>query len=128
LPGVVAHAFNPGTWEAETGRFLSSRPTYLVYKVSSRTARAIQRNPVSKKKKERKEGRKAGRQAGRPASQPRKPYLNGECYCPEKKKKKKKKSHLLILAIFLRFLINQFFFISKKYYIFYVVFSEHSEY
>jgi hypothetical protein len=30
--GVVAHAFNPS----------------LVYKVSSRTARAIQRNPVSK--------------------------------------------------------------------------------
>jgi hypothetical protein len=35
---VVAHAFNPSTWEAETGGFLSSR-----------TARAIQRNPVSKK-------------------------------------------------------------------------------
>jgi hypothetical protein len=25
---VVAHAFNPSTWEAETGRFLSSRPTW----------------------------------------------------------------------------------------------------
>jgi major histocompatibility complex class I len=24
-PGVVAHAFNPSTWEAETGGFLSSR-------------------------------------------------------------------------------------------------------
>jgi hypothetical protein len=23
---VVAHAFNPSTWEAETGRFLSLRP------------------------------------------------------------------------------------------------------
>jgi hypothetical protein len=23
---VVAHAFNPSTWEAEAGRFLSSRP------------------------------------------------------------------------------------------------------
>jgi hypothetical protein len=34
---VVAHAFNPSTWELETG---------LVYTVSSRTARAIQRNPV----------------------------------------------------------------------------------
>ena len=46
---MVAHAFNPSTWEAEAGGFLSSRPA-LVYKVSSRTARAIQRNPVSKNK------------------------------------------------------------------------------
>jgi hypothetical protein len=38
---VVVHAFHPSTWEAEAGGF-------LVYKVSSRTARAIQRNPVSK--------------------------------------------------------------------------------
>jgi hypothetical protein len=38
---VVMHAFNPSTWEAEAGRF-------LVYRVSSRTARAIQRNPVLK--------------------------------------------------------------------------------
>jgi hypothetical protein len=27
-PGVVAHAFNPSTWEAETGGFLSSRPAW----------------------------------------------------------------------------------------------------
>jgi hypothetical protein len=26
VPGVVAHAFNPSTWEAEVGGFLSSRP------------------------------------------------------------------------------------------------------
>jgi hypothetical protein len=45
--GVVEHAFNPSTREAEAGRFLSSEAN-LVYKVSSRTARAIQRNPVSK--------------------------------------------------------------------------------
>jgi hypothetical protein len=36
---VVAHAFNPSTREAEAGRLLSSR-----------TARAIQRNSVSKNK------------------------------------------------------------------------------
>jgi hypothetical protein len=36
---VLVHAFNPSTWEAEAGGFLSSR-----------TARAIQRNPVSKNK------------------------------------------------------------------------------
>jgi hypothetical protein len=48
---VVVHGFNPSTWEAEVS---------LVYKVSSRTARDIQRNPVSKKKKKkkRKEGKK----------------------------------------------------------------------
>jgi hypothetical protein len=44
-PGVVAHAFNPSTREADAGGFLSLR-----------TARAILRNPVSKpppqKKKE----------------------------------------------------------------------------
>jgi hypothetical protein len=26
MPGVVVHAFNPSTWEAEAGGFLSSRP------------------------------------------------------------------------------------------------------
>jgi hypothetical protein len=36
---VVVHAFNLSTWEAEAGEFLSSR-----------TARATQRNPVSAKK------------------------------------------------------------------------------
>jgi hypothetical protein len=39
---VVVHAFNPSTWEAEAGGFLSSRPAW--FRVSSRTARAIQRN------------------------------------------------------------------------------------
>jgi hypothetical protein len=49
---MVAHAFNPSTWEAEAGGFLSSEfEASLVYRVSSRTARAIQRNPVSKKQK-----------------------------------------------------------------------------
>jgi major histocompatibility complex class I len=27
-PGVVAQAFNPSTWEAEAGGFLSSRPAW----------------------------------------------------------------------------------------------------
>jgi hypothetical protein len=39
---MVAHTFNPSTREAEAS---------LVYRVSSRTARAIQRNPVSKQNK-----------------------------------------------------------------------------
>jgi hypothetical protein len=47
---VVAYAFNPSTWEAEAGGFLKVEAS-LVYRVSSRTARATQRNPVSRKKK-----------------------------------------------------------------------------
>jgi hypothetical protein len=27
-PGMVAHAFNPSTWEAKAGGFLSSRPAW----------------------------------------------------------------------------------------------------
>jgi hypothetical protein len=50
VQGRVAHAFNPSTRKAEAGGF-------LVYKVSSRTARAIQRNPVSKKKKKKEQCR-----------------------------------------------------------------------
>jgi hypothetical protein len=46
---VVAHAFNLSTQEAEAGRF--EFEASLVYRVSSRTARATQRNPVSKSKK-----------------------------------------------------------------------------
>ena len=37
----------PALWEAEAGGFLSSRPAGL--QSEARTARAIQRNPVSKK-------------------------------------------------------------------------------
>jgi major histocompatibility complex class I len=28
LQGVVVHAFNPSTWKAEAGKFLSSRPAW----------------------------------------------------------------------------------------------------
>jgi hypothetical protein len=66
MPGSGAHAFDPSTWEAEAGGFLSSRPVWSTE--SSRTARAIQRKKKKKKerkkekrKKERKKGRKEGR-------------------------------------------------------------------
>jgi hypothetical protein len=45
---VVAHTFNPSTWGGR-GRRISE---FEVYRVSSRTARAIQRNPVSKNQKQ----------------------------------------------------------------------------
>ena len=44
---MVANAFNPSTWEAEAGGFLSSRPG-LQSEFQDRTARAAQRNPVLK--------------------------------------------------------------------------------
>jgi hypothetical protein len=57
--GVMVHAFNPRRWISE---FEAS----LVYKVSSRTARTIQRNPVSKTKfKKRKKERKRERERER---------------------------------------------------------------
>jgi hypothetical protein len=46
---MVAHAFNPTTREFR-GRQISEFEASLVYKERSRTARAIQRNPVSKNK------------------------------------------------------------------------------
>jgi hypothetical protein len=48
-PGMVGHAFNPSTREAEAGGFEFEGS--LVYRVSSRTATATQRNPVWKTKK-----------------------------------------------------------------------------
>jgi hypothetical protein len=54
---MVAHAFNPSTWEAEAGGF-SEFEASLVYRVSSRTARATQRNPVSKNKQKKKKKKK----------------------------------------------------------------------
>jgi hypothetical protein len=55
-PGVVVHAFYPSIWEAEAGRFLNSGQLGLqIYKVSSRTARATQINPVSKKERKKKQ-------------------------------------------------------------------------
>jgi hypothetical protein len=51
---MVVHAFNPSTWEADRGRQISEFEASLVYQMSSRTARATQRNPVSKNQKKKK--------------------------------------------------------------------------
>jgi hypothetical protein len=45
---MMAHNFNPSRGR---GRWISEFEASLVYKVSSRTARATQRNPVSKNNK-----------------------------------------------------------------------------
>jgi hypothetical protein len=52
---VVVHDFNPSTWESEISEFKAN----LVYRVSSRPARATQRNPVlGKKQKHKKKNKK----------------------------------------------------------------------
>jgi hypothetical protein len=52
---MVVHAFNPSTWEAEAGGFLSSRSAWST--VSSRTAK-VHRETLSQKKKKKKKKRK----------------------------------------------------------------------
>jgi hypothetical protein len=47
--GVVAHAFNPSTWEAEAGEFLSSRPAWSTEWVPGQPG--LHRETLSRKKK-----------------------------------------------------------------------------
>jgi hypothetical protein len=47
---VVAHAFNPSAWEAEAGKFPEFEAS-LVYRVSSRTARATKKPCLKKQNK-----------------------------------------------------------------------------
>ena len=54
---MVEHTSNPSTLGGR-GRQISEFVASLVYRVSSRTARAIQRNPVSKKKIQKKKKKK----------------------------------------------------------------------
>jgi shikimate kinase len=52
---LVAHAFNPSTWEGGRGRQISEFEASLVYKVSSRTARTSEKPCLEKTKKKKKE-------------------------------------------------------------------------
>ena len=54
---MVAHACNPSTLGGR-GEWIYEFKASLIYKVSSRTAKATQRNPVSKKKEKKKEKKK----------------------------------------------------------------------
>jgi hypothetical protein len=58
----VAHTFNPSTREAEAGRRISELKASLAYRVSSRTARATQRNPASKNQKRKKKKKERERE------------------------------------------------------------------
>jgi hypothetical protein len=51
-PGVVAQAFNPSTWEAEAGGFLSSRPALSTERVSGQPG--LHRETLSRKTKKKK--------------------------------------------------------------------------
>jgi hypothetical protein len=48
-PAVVAHTFNPSTWEAEAGGFLSSRPAWFTEWVPGQPG--LHRETLSRKKK-----------------------------------------------------------------------------
>jgi hypothetical protein len=51
-PGVVVHAFNPSTWEAEAGEFLSSRPAWSTEQVPGQPG--LHRETLSRKTKKKK--------------------------------------------------------------------------
>ena len=61
----MAQTFNPSTPEAEAGRSLCEFEVSLVYRMSSRIARATQRNPDWKRGRGEKEGRRKERQTDR---------------------------------------------------------------
>jgi hypothetical protein len=54
--GVLAHTFNPSTWEAEAGGFLSSKPAWSIEWVPRQPG--LHRETLSRKKKKRKKERK----------------------------------------------------------------------
>jgi hypothetical protein len=51
-PGMVAHAFNPSTWEAEASGFLSSRPAWSTECVPGQPG--LHRETLSRKTKKKK--------------------------------------------------------------------------
>jgi hypothetical protein len=92
-PGVVAHTFNPSTWEAEARGFREEFEASLVYKVSSRTARtarAIQRNPGKKEKERKKEKEKEEKKKKKKRKE-----KNGKEKKRKEKKKRKRKETLM---------------------------------
>jgi hypothetical protein len=52
---VVAHAFNPSTWEAEAGGFLSSRPAWSTEQVPGQPG--LHRETLSRKTKKTKQNK-----------------------------------------------------------------------
>jgi hypothetical protein len=68
---VVAHAFNPSTWEAEAGRFLSSRPAWSTDRVPGQPG--LHRETLSRKTNKTKQNKtKTNKQKTQPTNQPTK--------------------------------------------------------
>jgi hypothetical protein len=87
---VVVHAFNPRTWEAPSRR-ISEFKASLVYRVSSRIARATQRNPVLKERERERERREEKRREEKRREEKRREEKRREEKRREEKKKKEKK-------------------------------------
>jgi hypothetical protein len=83
---VVAHAFNPSTWDAEAGRFLSSRPAWSTEWVPGQPG--LHRETLSRKTKTKNQKQKTNR-VNKAASQtiesPRQKKISISCFCPESK-------------------------------------------
>jgi hypothetical protein len=56
---VVVHTFNPSTWEAEAGGFLSSRPAWSTMLVPGQPG--LHRETLSKKRRRKKKEEEEGR-------------------------------------------------------------------
>jgi hypothetical protein len=56
-PGSVAHVFNPSTWEAEAGGFLSSTPAWST-KVKFQDSQGYTEKPCLEKPKKKKKKKK----------------------------------------------------------------------
>jgi hypothetical protein len=59
---VVVQTFNPSTWEAEAGVFLSSRPAWSTKGVPGQPG--LHRETLSQKKERKKEKKRNGRRKG----------------------------------------------------------------
>jgi hypothetical protein len=57
-------AFNPSTWEAEAGESFEFEAS-LIYRASSRTARAIKKNPVLRHQRKEKKIKEKKRRKGK---------------------------------------------------------------
>jgi hypothetical protein len=73
-PGMVAHAFNPSTREAEAGGFLSSRGAWSTKRVPGQPG--LHRETLCRKKQKQKKNKKKKKQKQKKWERKRKPLLH----------------------------------------------------